>query len=361
MTVTIRDVASRAGVSVATVSRALNRSGPVREATRRRIEEAVKALRYRPNSAARSLITRRTRLLGVLLPDLHGEFFSELIRGIDHAAQMGGYHLLLSSSHDNANDLEVALEGMHGRLDGLIVMAPKVEARVLGPLLPANLPIVLLNSAASGLECDALRIDSFGGARELVVHLAGHGHRRIGIINGPPRNFDAEERLRGYHAALDTAGLQRDERLEVAGDFTASGGYLAGQQLLAVRPRPTAIFATNDAMAMGALSAMLDAGVAVPGDMALAGFDDVSSTQYTIPALTSVRGPISELGARAVARLAAAVSAPGTTVHLEESLPVTMVLRRSCGCGEAGGSGSGDVQGGAAGRDSVPSDQERTA
>jgi len=332
MTMTIRDVARRAGVSVATVSRALNRSGPVREETRRRVEAAVRALRYRPNSTARSLITRRTRMLGVLLPDLYGEFFSELIRGLDEAAQAGGYHLLVSSSHDNASDLEAALHGMHGRVDGLVVMAPKVKAEVLEDLLPGNVPVVLLNSPAGERPRDSLRIDGFGGARAVACHLAAHGHARIGIINGPAENFDAQERLRGYRAGLAEAGLAPDEALEVAGDFTGSGGYAGATALLALARRPTAIFAANDAMAVGALSALRAAGLAVPEEMALAGFDDVSSAQYMIPPLTTVRGRIWDLGARSVARLAEAMAAGAAREQQPELLPATLMARRSCGC-----------------------------
>jgi LacI family transcriptional regulator len=332
MAVTIRDVAARAGVSVATVSRALNGSGPVGAATRRRIEEAAESLRYRPNSAARSLITRRTRMLGVLLPDLFGEFFSELIRGVDQAAQAAGYHLLLSSSHDDASDLEAALAGMHGRVDGLVAMTPKLGTQMLDSLLPANVPVVLLNSAYDGNGYGTLRIDSYGGARAMVAHLAGHGHERIAVINGPEANFDAQERLRGYRSALAEAGLERAAELEAAGDFTGLAGYTAATALLGLERRPTAIFATNDAMAIGALSALRDAGVSVPEEMALAGFDDVSSTHYTNPPLSSVHVPIHELGARAVGRL---VEAVGVTTGLprDERLPATLMLRRSCGCG----------------------------
>jgi LacI family transcriptional regulator len=337
MTVTIRDVATRAGVSVATVSRALNRSGPVRDDTRRRIEAAVHDLRYRPNSAARSLITRRTRMIGVLLPDLFGEFFSELIRGIDEAAQARGYHVLVSSSHDDANDLEFALQGMHGRLDGLIVMAPKVDGAVLRELLPANVPLVLLNSADAGLECDSLRIDSFSGARSVVAHLASHGHVRIGIINGPAQNFDAGERLRGYRAALRAAGLAVDERLEVPGDFTGSSGYDGAHTMLRVGPRPTAVFAANDAMAVGALSALREAGVVVPDDMALAGFDDIATTRFTMPPLTTVRGPINQLGIRAVTRVVDIVAGSAVQALQRETLRAELVLRRSCGCRAGGG------------------------
>jgi LacI family transcriptional regulator len=333
MTVTIRDVAVRAGVSVATVSRALNRSGPVREDTRQRIEAAASELNYRPNSAARSLITRRTRMLGVLLPDLHGEFFSELIRGIDQAAQARGYHLLLSSSHDNATDLERALQGMHARVDGLVVMAPMVEATVIQALLPRNVPVVLLNSADGGRAHASMRIDSHGGARAAVAHLVGHGHRRIGAIAGPAQNFDADERLRGYLAALEEPGIEADAALQVRGDFSGSAGYEAAERLLRLADPPTAIFAANDAMAIGALSALRAADVAVPDGMALIGFDDVPSTQYTIPPLTSVRGEIGDLAGGAVAAVAEALSARGPRTTDQTTVPTTRVLRRSSGCG----------------------------
>lgn len=282
-------------------------------------------------------------MLGVLLPDLHGEFFSELIRGIDQASQTGGYDLLLSSSHDHARELEAALHSMHGRVDGLVVMAPKVEAQVLQDLLPTNVPIVLLNSPDGKRAHGSLRIDSFGGARAIVGHLVEHGHRRIGIINGPAQNIDAEERLRGYRSALAEADLPVDGALEVPGDFTGSAGYRGAESLLGLDARPTAIFAANDGMAIGALSALRAAGVAVPDEMALVGFDDVSSTRYMIPPLTTVQGMISELGARAVRRLTEAVGGGPQPAGDQEVLPVSIVLRRSCGCSEAQGFRAGEA------------------
>lgn len=332
MTTTIRDVAIHAGVSVATVSRALNNSGPVREETRARIQAAVKALQYRPNSAAQSLITRRTRTLGVLLPDLHGEFFSELIRGLDEAAQKRGYHLLLSSSHDLATELDVALHRMGGRVDGLVVMAPKLDAETLDGLLPRNVPVVLLNSPRAGHAVYGLRIDNRGGARAVVSHLIGHGHRRIAIITGPTGNHDAAERLAGYREALREAGLAEDPEIEVEGDFRTSSGFEATSRILALRLRPTALFASNDAMALGALSALRDAGVSVPQEMALVGFDDLSSAQYSIPPLSSVHIAIEELGTRAITRLMEVLEKGGPVEGQREVLPARPVFRRSCGC-----------------------------
>jgi LacI family transcriptional regulator len=212
-------------------------------------------------------------------------------------------------------------------------MAPMVDPAVLRELLPVNIPVVLLNSPDGGQPYSSLRIDSYGGAQAIVTHLIEHGHRRIGILNGPAQNFDGEERLRGYHAALSAAGLALDAELEVPGDFTVSSGFGGAEALLALPNRPTAIFAANDGMAIGALSALQAAGVAVPEEMALAGFDDVSSAQYTIPPLTSVRGQVSELGARAVARLAEAVEGKEPPSSLQETIAATLVLRRSCGCG----------------------------
>ncbi len=337
MSVTIKDVARRAGVSVATVSRALNRSGPVREETRRRIEQVAQALNYAPNSAARSLISRRTGMFGVLLPDLYGEFFSELIRGIDGAAQARGHHLLLSSSHDAAGKIEAALRGMRGRVDGLIVMAPTVDAPVLRSILPRGVPVVLLNSPVADSALDSLTVDNYGGAREVVSHLLWHGHERLAVLKGPERNHDAEERLRGYRAALRDAGVPWREELEIPGDFTGEAGYAGAAALLRLDPRPTAIFAANDAMAFGALSALRDAGVAVPEEMALAGFDDVSSARYTIPPLTTAHVPISELGERAVAMLAESVGAGSGRPRRRETLAAEVVVRRSCGCEGSGG------------------------
>lgn len=330
MAVTIRDVAEKAGVSVATVSRALNQSGAVSEGTRERVARVVAELNYRPNNAARTLITRRTRMLGVLLPDLFGEFFSELIRGLDREAQARGYHLLLSSSHDHATEIQTALLSMQALVDGLIVMAPAVEASVLNRLVPDDVPVMLLNSSQQDAR-SSLSIDNFGGAHEVVEHLINHGHQRIAFVRGPAGNHDAFERQRGYRAALTEAGLPLDADLEVPGDFTASAGYAAALQLMALPEPPTAIFAANDAAAIGAMSALRDSGVAVPEQVALVGFDNVSSTKYSIPPLTTVEVSLHELGSLAVARLIETLEG-GVAADGGETLGTRVVVRRSCGC-----------------------------
>jgi LacI family transcriptional regulator len=328
--VTIKDVARFAGVSVATVSRVLNGSGPVADETRTRIHRVARELRFIPNGAARSLSTRRTGTLGVVLPDLHREFFSEVIRGLVQAARGRGFHLLLSSSHDHRDDVEAALRVMRGRVDGLVVLSPHVDAGVLAANLPDSVPAVLLNSPVESGDFDTLRVDTFGGAREMVAHLAGHGHRRIAIVTGPRQNHDAAERLRGYRAAVAAAGIAGDS-LEVEGDFTEEAGYRAARALLAADPRPTAVYAANDSMAIGLISALRQAGVSVPRDMAVAGFDDIPICRFLTPPLSSVRVAVAELAARAMVQLVCAVEGENRHARIHETLAATLVIRDSCG------------------------------
>ncbi len=346
--VTIRDVAREAGVSVATVSRVLNDSGPVREATRERVLGVATSLRYVPNQAARSLITRETLTIGVLLPDLYGEFFSEVIRGIDLGVQRERYHLLLSGSHDDWEEISAALRAMHRRVDGLVIMSPDLDAAAVQSTVPSDLPVVLLNCAASGRDIPAINIDNRGGARAMVEHLLSLGRRRIAFVCGPARNHDAAERLAGYREALAAAGLASQAR-ELPGDFNELGGYRALRELLEAGEGPgvDAVFAANDSMAVGVLSALREAGVRVPEEVGVAGFDDIPIARYLSPPLTSVHVPIAELGLRAVSALLRAVRGGPRDASGEarqELLATQLVIRRSCGslttCGPDGADGA---------------------
>jgi LacI family transcriptional regulator len=213
------------------------------------------------------------------------------------------------------------------------MMVPAVPAEVVRALLPRSLPVVLLSSTVPAHQnCHSITVDNAGGAYEAVRHLAAHGHRRIAMLLGPAGNHDAQERQRGYHAALREAGLEQSPELEVPGDFTGAAGYAGALTLRALADPPTAIFAANDALALGALSALRERGVRVPETMAVAGFDNVSSSQYSVPALTTVEVAISELGARAVRRLVGALRAGSEAAPEAEALPATVVVRRSCGC-----------------------------
>ena len=329
--VTIRDVAREAHVSVATVSRVFSGAGPVREETRQRVRDIATALRYVPHGGARSLITSKTSTIGVLLPDLYGEFFSEIIRGIDVAARRSGYHLILSSSHNDRSEFEGAMRAMRGRVDGVIIMSPDIDAQALMSNLPDSHPVVLLNCALRGAAFDSVNIDNTRGARAIVSHLVSHGHKRIAIIAGAPRNVDGHERQLGYRAALRDASIDRNTRWETPGNFTEDSGFEAMRTLLKLRARPTAVFAANDSMAIGALSALREAGVKVPEEMAVAGFDDIPIARHVNPPLTSVHVPIAELGERATDKLLDALAHKNRHVRRNDVLGTTLVIRSSCG------------------------------
>ncbi len=331
MSASIKEVALKAGVSIATVSRVLNDKGPVAVETRTRILAAIEQLRYVPHGAARSLITNQTDTIGVLLPDFYGEFFSEVIRGIDLAARRSGFHVLISGFHSDRAEIEAVLRALRGRVDGLIVLSPDVDAQGLHRNLPETLPVVLLNTPVDGTAFDAINLDNHGGAFAMVRHLAGLGHRRIALIRGPEENADARERLRGYRDALRAEGIEPSDALELGGDFSEESGYAAGQRLLALTPRPTAVFAANDSMAIGCLFALREAGARVPDDMALAGFDDIPIARYLTPSLSSVHVPIAELGMRAMERLLHAVESKNGHQRRQETVATTLAVRASCG------------------------------
>lgn len=303
MSVTIKDVAKQANVSVATVSRALNGHENVAEAVRKRVLAVASELRYSPHHAARSLSSRRTHTIGVVLPDLYGEFFSELMRGIDHVARERGLHLLVSSYHGNPEEQGAALRAMRGRVDGLLVMSPFVGgADTLRENLSPGMPAVLMNGNLPDAGQSSVNVDNYGGAREMVRHLVGAGHRRIAFIAGPANNFDACERLRGYRDEL-AESLPGAQPWVVQGDFDEASGHRAGGELLAAPSRPDAVFAANDMMALGCLFALGQAGLQVPRDIAITGFDDIPLARYVHPPLTTMQVDIAELGGRALRAL----------------------------------------------------------
>lgn len=332
MQATIKEVAKAAGVSAATVSRVLNKTCRVDEETRRRVEEAAKALNYIPNPLGRSLSTRRTEALGMLLPDLHGEFFSEVIRGADETAQRHRYHLLVSNAYNDREKIVTTLQMLRGRVDGVVIMSPHFDAQTLKANLLKDLPIVLLNSRITEDSFISINIENFDGARRIVQHLVEHGHRQIAIIKGTDKNLDAEERFAGYEQALRDAGLEPSEAMTLRGDFSDASGYDAAQKVLALSPRPTAIFASNDSMAVGMLSALRDMSVSVPHEIALAGFDDIPMARYLSPALTTVHVSIRELGAMAIQKLLNVLRQKNDHEQVHTLLSTTLAIRESCGC-----------------------------
>jgi len=296
---TIRDVAREAAVSVASVSRAMNGHSSVHPDTRARVMAAAQSLGYVPHAGARSLSLSRSHAIGVVLPDLHGEFFSEIVRGMDREVTARGYHLLLSNMHADAELAAQAVRSMRGRVDGLIVMAPQLDAAGLDDALPRDVPAVLVNSH-HGEGRAAFRIDNAAGIAASVAHLVGAGRRRLVHVAGPSGNIDAEERRQGFLSAM--ARLVPDyEPVVIEGDFHEESGLAAVATLEGLPVAYDGIVAANDMMALGVLSALRMQGVAVPDAVAVTGFDDIPLARYL--GLTTVRAPLAEMGARAVARL----------------------------------------------------------
>ncbi|MES5814478.1 LacI family DNA-binding transcriptional regulator [Pseudoxanthomonas sp. Soil82] len=327
--VTIRDVAREANVSVATVSRALNGHSNVAEPVRRQVLEVANRLRYSPHAAARSLSSRSTQTVGVVLPDVHGEFFSELIRGIDSLARTSGRHLLLSSYHGDPEEQAAALRAMRGRVDGLLVMSPYAgQPGFLAENLP-QLPVVLINTQQDAPAWPVFEVDNHAGALAMTRHLLSLGHRHLAFVGGPEHNHDARERLRGFRDAI--AAQEGVRGSEFDGEFDEASGHRAGGQILALAQRPDAVFAANDMMALGCLYAFAQAGLAVPDDIALAGFDDIPLARFVHPSLTTMRVSIAELGASALKRLLVQIDADEAAAAERHVLTPELVVRQSSG------------------------------
>ncbi len=328
--ITIRDVARKAGVSVATVSRALNDSGLVVAKTGSKIRKIARELNYIPSASARSLSIQKTETVCLLLPDMYDGFFSEVIRGVDLAARRQRHHLIVSSSHSNTAELDAAVRTLSGRVDGMVIMSPHLESSThLNDILEA-LPVVIIGSTAILGNADHITIDNEGGAKQVVEYLLGQGHRRIGIIRGEENNQDADERLKGFTDALAEHKVPLPENFVAAGDFTEQSGFDAATRLISQPGRPSAIFCSNDSMAIGALSAIRKKGLRVPEDISVCGFDDIPVAQFLNPALTSVHVPIQELGLTAANKLFDRLTATASWKPSQTTVPTSLSIRNSC-------------------------------
>jgi LacI family transcriptional regulator len=334
MNINIHEIARRANVSVATVSRALNRNGPVREETRQRILQIAKEFNYRPNPLARGLSKNQIDTIGVILPELAGEFFMDILCGIDEEAYYANCYIMVSSSHSQRNIVETLVEFMaSGRADGVILMAPQMHAEVLELIKKSNRPIVLLNSSRDITQSVSFNINNYQGAYAITEHLIQHGYKNIAMIQGPAGNCDADERWRGFKEALLHHALPLQNELVVRGDFVIKSGYYGFIRLMSSLKKPEAIFAANDMMALGAYEAAKSMGLVIPKDIALVGFDDIYLTRLLSPRLTTVHVPISELGNKAVRYLLKMINCEvdPKKPHREE-LSTGLVIGGSCGC-----------------------------
>jgi LacI family transcriptional regulator len=330
----MREIAHEVGVSTATVSRALNSPERVRPNVRERVAAAALRLGYRPNRIARSLRTQRTHTLGVVVPTITNPYFADAVRAMQDVASARGYTLLVANSDHQPAKEEAALTtfGDH-RVDGLILVSTSREPSpppVLNGLLQSSTPIVVVDRALPYLDVSRVLVDTRGGARLAIKHLVDRGRRRIAFIAGPSGVWTAEEKLMGYYEGLLAANIVSDPELVLPGDYTVEGGEAQAIDLLALRPTPDAVLIANNLMTLGVFRVLLQAGVAIPRDLAVVGFDDVAWTDVVRPTLTVVAQPTQELGRQAIEILLARIECPDVSPkQAVRLLPTHLVVRQS--------------------------------
>ena len=326
---TIREVAESAGVSYATVSHVINNTRLVSQETRERVLAAMEALNYRPNALARSLRQGKTNTLGLVLPDSANPFFAEISRSIEDEAFKKGYSVFLCNTElDTERELFYVDVLSKKQVDGIVFVAAGDQADSLDFLVRRNMPVVMIDRDVPNVEVDAVLTDNKLGGYLATRHLLELGHRRIACIAGPSSITPSAERMIGYRKALEEAGISYDENLIIRGDYHAQSGMEITHSILKMVPRPTAIFALNDLMALGALRAAAEAGCTVPQDLAVVGYDDLELAHFTNPPLTTIAQPKKEVGAQAISLLVDRIShksrPPSRLV-----LPPQLIVRRS--------------------------------
>jgi LacI family transcriptional regulator len=298
---TIREVAESAGVSYATVSHVINNTRLVSPETRERVLAAMAELNYRPNALARSLRQGKTNTIGLVLPDSANPFFAEISRCIEDETFKKGYSVFLCNTElDIQRELFYVDVLSKKQVDGIIFVAAGDQADSLDFLVSRNMPVVMIDRDVPNVEVDAVLTDHRLGGYLATRHLLELGHTRIACIAGPSSITPSAERIIGYRKALEEAGLPYDEKLVLRGDYHAQSGMDITHTILRMDPRPTAIFALNDLMALGALRAAAEAGCSVPSDLAVVGYDDLELSHFTNPPLTTIAQPKTEIGAQAV-------------------------------------------------------------
>lgn len=333
----IKDVAERAGVSFQTTSKVLRGGGTVSKATRERIHVIAEELGYVTNDVARSLVTRRTRTIGVAVGDLSDHIVAKFVAGAEQEAREQQHSVLIVSVDTGTDGGERSLRTLlERRVDGIVVAAPQLEVDArLGALLQGPIPVVSIHGVAGG-GVRLVGSDQQETARLATAHLLALGHRHIGMVTGDPSRRVARSRARGYAAALEACGLAPDASMVAQGDWQPGGGYVGTASLLDRHPDITAVYVQNDLMAIGALHAASDRGLRVPADLAVVGCDDIPTAAHTVPTLSTVRLPFTETGARAVRMLLeGAEGASADDPQRPVLLPVRLVCRQSCGCDTA--------------------------
>jgi LacI family transcriptional regulator len=325
----IAEIARRANVSTATVSRTLNQSGPVKATTARKVWRAVTALNYYPNSHARTLVSGRSRLIGLIVSDITNPFFPELIRTFEDLAAQKQHDLLLTSTDYDTSRMTTCLRRMLERkVDGVAMMTSEMDMNLIKELSKRSVPIVFMDVGQIGPRMSHVSIDYGNGIRQAVEHVVELGHKSIGFISGPLDLHSARTRQQAFVDGMRHHAIPLDRRLVREGTHTADGGEKAMKELLKLSKLPTAVVCSNDWTAIGALHAIHAAGLRVPDDVSLVGFDDIPLTSYTTPTLTTIRMSARDVGATAFQALFSLIGEE----HLEGDVyqvPTRLVVRES--------------------------------
>lgn len=329
---TIKDVAQLANVSFTTVSHVVNGTRFVAATTRERVLSAVERLRYVPSATARSLKTKRSHIIGMIMPSNANPFFAEVVRGVEDVCYEAGYNLIICNSDDSVQKQRRYVRVLNERkVDGLVVLSLGGDAGMSGLLSEAGLPHVFVDRARGKADmADVVQVDHELGGYLAASHLLSLGHRRIGCIAGPKALPPVRLRLKGYGKALKEAGIDPATCPLREGGFTVEGGYSAMLELLALRPRSTAVFACNDLMALGGLCAISSMGLSIPGDVSVIGFDDIPLAKYANPPLSTVGQPTVDIGRLAAQMLIDRIAFPAREGRREMLLP-QLQHRRSTG------------------------------
>ena len=328
---TIHDVAERAGVAPITVSRVINNSGYASKETRRRVEEAAADLGYVPNRMASGLRTKRSYSIALVLTDITNPFFTTVARGVEDAANEAGYTVTYCNTDEDREKEKRYLDLLiQQQVDGILLVPAQGTPDMVDYIQKHATPVVILDRRLSEAKSDVVRCDSEGGAYQLIRLLQELGHRRIALLGGPKDASTAEDRKAGYRRAMMEAGIDMTD-LELYGTFTQGSGYEMAKEASARTPRPTALFAANNFIAIGGLKALRDCNITVPEDMALVGFDDLPEALVTFPFLTVAAQPAYEMARRGAELLLARMAGEEPENYKEIILPTELIVRRSSG------------------------------
>ena len=327
--VTIVDVAAKAGVSFGTVSRVINNDVHVKPETRERVLEAMQHLGFVANRQARSLAGGKSNTIGVLVPDLGTGYIGEIIRGIDIELSLTGLDLILYTTHRTASkEASYVANLAKGMVDGLLLVLPRNPADYIGTLTRSDFPFVLIDHQGTGEDCPAVGATNWQGAYTATEYLIKLGHQRIGFITGSMDLGCAVDRLEGYRSALRTHHIPELPGLVYEGTFFQPDGYAGASAMLDGPYPPTAIFASNDVMAMGVMDAVRNRGLRIPDDISVVGFDNIPQSAMVYPALTTVQQPLEQMGRVATQMLLAILNNPKKTINRIE-LPTELIIRSS--------------------------------